>query len=222
MWWSSWTFGHYDDSWYVNLFSQARSDQVCGEITPDYAILNPEDIARIHETNPNIRLILMIRDPIERAWSGLRHNVAKKNFADWNSETEILSWVKRPDVAMRGDYERIVDNYLKVFDSSQLLIGFYDAISKDPLGLMNAITSFLGIKPLPGDTTDLSKRIAVSPLIEMPDTVRDYLTEQYMPMIARASKRFGSYASYWEFRHSKDCARDPNAFEGSLPPAVHP
>jgi hypothetical protein len=220
-WWSSWTFGHYDDSWYVSLFSQARPDQVCGEITPDYAILKPEDIARIHDTNPDMRLILMIRDPIERAWSGLRHNVAKRNFADWNSETEILSWLKKPDIAMRGDYERIVDNYLAVFDSSQLLIGFYDAISRDPLGLMNAVTSFLGVRTHPGDTAALTKRIAVSPSIEMPDAARDYLTEEYMPMISRASKRFGSYASYWEFQHSAQSVRDPKAFDGILQPAIH-
>jgi hypothetical protein len=222
LWWGSWTFGHYDESWYVNLFSQARPDQACGEITPGYAILRYDDIVRIREINPNMRLILMIRDPIDRAWSGLRHNVAKGNFVDWNSERHILSWLQKPDVLLRGDFERIVDNYLAVFEPSQLLVGFYDAISKDPLGLMNSVTSHLGLKPLPGDTKKLAERVNVSPKIEMPDTVKDFLLDQYMPIIARASNRLGSYASYWEFRYSNGNVEDANMLDKVLKPAVHP
>lgn len=201
-WWLTWTFGTYDAEWYVRLFSQARSDQVCGEITPGYAILEPDDISKIRDINPDVRLILMIRDPIERAWSGLRHNVAVGSNINWNSLEEVMSRLKKPDVALRGDYERIVDNYLKFFDSSQILVCFYDAISRDPAGLMSSITSFLGIRDLQVNAADLKERVNVSPEREMPKQVRDYLVEYYTPMAIRASQRFGSYASSWIDRYS--------------------
>ena len=206
----------------MKLFSQARPNQVCGEITPGYAILNPEDIERIQVINPDIRLLLLIRDPIERAWSGLRHNVAKGKHIDWNSEMEMLSRLKKPDVALRGDYVTIVDNYLKFFDSSQLLVCFYDSIAHNPAGLLRSITSFLGIKQTPGKNADLKQRVNVSPTRDMPRIVREHLIEQYMPMITRASDRFGSYASSWKARYCDGGTPYTCATDGAQPPAVHP
>jgi hypothetical protein len=204
VWWGTWTFGEYDTDWYVKLFSQARPDQVCGEITPGYAILEPEDISKIRDVNPDMRLIFMIRDPVERAWSGLRHNVAMGGDIDWNSLNEIMSRLKKPDVALRGDYERTIDNYMKYFDSSQILVCFYDAISHDPEGLMNSITSFLGIREFPKNTADLRARVLVSPERDMPEQVRSYLVEHYAPMMISASRRFGSYSSSWIKRYSNE------------------
>lgn len=222
LWWSRWTFGNYDDSWYVSLFDDAEASQVCGEITPGYAILKIEDILRIRNINPGVRLILMIRDPIERAWSGLRHNVARGKAINWASERDVLARLGKEDVALRGDYERIVDNYLAVFDSSQLLVCFYDAISSDPGGLLAAITDFLDISPLRLGERELMKRVNVSPERPIPDSVKRILVAQYTPFIGRAARRFGSYAAQWELRYSSQSENEFWRASKHCSPAVRP
>ena len=54
--------------WYRNLFA-SDTQRLEGEITPAYAILAPELIRDCHAHFPHVRLIYLIRNPIERAWS---------------------------------------------------------------------------------------------------------------------------------------------------------
>jgi len=54
-------------AWYQNLFS--GDEQVKGEITPAYAFLDGGRIKEIYRLVPDLRLIYMIRNPVNRAWS---------------------------------------------------------------------------------------------------------------------------------------------------------
>jgi len=199
LWWSKWTFGYYSESWYKGLFSQAESYQVSGEITPAYSILEVDDIARIKAVNPDIKLIYMIRNPIDRAWSAVRFNINQSKLnIDVSYEDKIISALQSRRMVLRGDYERTLDNYLRYFDSSQILVCFYDAIQANPIGLMSEITNFLNILPFEDNTVNNQTFINASPSHEMPSRVKDYLTETYAPMIQRLAKRFGSYAKNWE------------------------
>jgi hypothetical protein len=222
-WWSSWTFGYYDENWYTSLFSSARTGQVCGEITPAYSILDPKDISRIKAINPDMRLIFLIRDPIERAWSGLRLSSARgAEEIKSGSTADLIARLKSPLMILRGDYERTLENYLQFFDSSQILICFYDAISRDPEALLRSITSFLGIEDFVADTVDATKIINASPKREMPEEIRGYLLEEYAPMIRRLSKRFGGYASTWESQYSVGSADDISSTAALQSPTTHP
>ena len=59
-------------SWYQRQFEQASANQCCGEITP-YYIFHPQAPERIHALNPQVRLIVLLRDPVERALSHFFH-----------------------------------------------------------------------------------------------------------------------------------------------------
>src|SRR5215207_874121 len=56
------------DEWYASLFEQGRG-KITGETTPDYSILGRKVIAHVHEIMPETKIVLMMRNPIERAWS---------------------------------------------------------------------------------------------------------------------------------------------------------
>ncbi len=222
-WWRDWTFGYYDEDWYVKLFSQATPDQVCGEISPSYSILDVKDIERIRAVNPDMRLIFMIRDPIDRAWSGLRYSASRGKAELSTDATEaMIARLNTPLMLLRGDYERTLDHYLSVFDASQILVCFYDAISRDPDGLIRAITSFLGIRDFADATLDSKTPVNASPKREMPEQVRDHLLTHYSPMIHRLSQRFGSYAASWDSLYALD---SPGGNTGTGVPgtaALHP
>ena len=61
------------EAWYGRQFAAARLDQRCGEITP-YYLFHPEAPARIQRLLPQVRLIVLLRDPVERALSQVFHS----------------------------------------------------------------------------------------------------------------------------------------------------
>jgi len=70
-WQAQFYFGRIDDDWYHSLFPQDEN-LLCGEITPAYSILPEENVAQIARSLPNLKILLLLRNPIERAWSQVR------------------------------------------------------------------------------------------------------------------------------------------------------
>ncbi len=216
-WRSKWLFGHYNEDWYRGLFSPGMTHSSCGEITPSYSILEDEDVARIKMTNPDVKLIFMIRNPIERAWSAIRAKT-KLNLV---SDDEIIAVLKRPAMVVRGNYERTLEVYLRHFDSRQVLVCFYDAIRQDKVGLMAAVTDFLGVRRFSNCAIDNQKRVGASPPRKMPSKTREYLSATYAPMIEKIARAYGSYARQWE---SATDSGGPASTVNDQPlhPAFHP
>ncbi len=224
IWWSKFLFSDYDESWYSNFFSGASSHQHRGEMTPAYSILDSEDIAQIKKINPDIKLIFLIRNPIDRAWSAIRY-LKDRGYLDvkLDSSKEIIAALKQPRMILRGDYERTIDAYLEHFDSSQILVGFYDAIQNDPVTLMSEITTFLGVESFEEDCMKTKRYVNKSPQSQMPNRVRDYLLETYSPLINRLAMTFGSYASVWKTKLEFGDTNSVNQLgTAQLRPAFHP
>jgi hypothetical protein len=191
-------FGHYGDRWYRSLFRQAGAAAVTGEITPSYAILGSEDVAHMRAVTPSLRLIFMIRHPVDRAWSAIRFGIGKgRPDAAIEPSDRIIKRLRWAPMLWRGDYERTLDIFLQHFDRRQMLVGFYDAIGADPGGLLDGITEFFGIAPFDRTAIDNGLRVNPSEQAEMPAAVHEFLTETYEPMIERLAERFGSYAARW-------------------------
>ena len=55
---------------YAALF-QFKEQAFSGDITPGYANLDPAVIQQVDRVLPNLKVILLIRDPVDRAWSRL-------------------------------------------------------------------------------------------------------------------------------------------------------
>ena len=223
VWWRKILFGHYDKTWYCNLFSQASSYQITGEVTPAYSILKSKDVSEIKCINPHVKLIFLIRNPIDRAWSAIRFN-SDRGYSNINLESskEIIQALKKPGTMLRGDYERTLNVYLEYFDASQILICFYDAIQKDPVNLMSSITDFLGIGSFEKSSIDSRKRFNRSPQSLMPKEVTHFLSETYSPMIDRLAVRC-SYASSWQAEiESLDNTLSSQPKADRFRPALHP
>lgn len=60
--------------WYASQFAAASPAQCCGDITP-YYLFHPEVPQRLRQCLPEARLVVLLRDPVERAFSGLFHSI---------------------------------------------------------------------------------------------------------------------------------------------------
>jgi len=223
-WYRKWLFGYYDEDWYSSLFPHSDKYKAYGEISPAYSMLTSEDVARIKALNPDMKLLLMLRDPIDRVWSNIRFGADKDRLdVDLASPENIIETLKQPNVAMRGDYERTLNTYLEHFDSSQVLICFYEAIKHDPTGLMAGVTDFLGISPFAKGTINHTKRVNASKPRPMPRLVKDYLLDTYASKVKRMATTLGSYANIWEgMGASLDNPSSGTTQDCKMLPTLHP
>jgi len=115
---------------------------VTGEWTPDYFSLPwvPELLQR---AAPDTRLLLLLRDPVERFRSGLAHQERMGGRIDVTTVN---------DAVQRGFYARCLDAWLHHVDEDRLLVLQYERCATDPVAQLRATFAFLGLDdtaPLP-------------------------------------------------------------------------
>lgn len=67
-------------SWYEQQFSKAKPGQLIGEITPDYLFYDYAPKRMLDQLGKDIKLILMLRNPVDRAYSEYLFNVRRGYF----------------------------------------------------------------------------------------------------------------------------------------------
>lgn len=127
--------------WYRSFFNPARNERVIGEITPEYLIDENAPI-RIKKDLGNVKLIILIRNPILRIYSsygrGLREGDWKCNFSEFVK--------KNTDLCLdRGLYYKQISRYYNYFNKDSIIIKVYEDISKNPLQFIQDIYQFLGV-----------------------------------------------------------------------------
>ena len=198
-WWCKYLFSNYSDEWYLSLFN-CDAEKVSGELTPAYSILSEEDVKEMAILLPNTKIVFLMRNPVERAWSMLRFN--EKRGEDLNLENikELTREIDSEKQSLRSNYARTIDVYSSAFGKENLLIGFYDAISEQPEALLKEILSFLNIELEDPGIFNFSLVSNASPKNAMPPEIHSYLREKYVESILTMADTYGSYCQRW-----KDC-----------------
>ena len=140
----------------------ADAPPVVGEATPIY-IYWPNALGRIAAYNPAMRLILLLRDPVERAWSQWRMETSR------GVETNPFAWCIRRgrqrlfqaepwghhrefSYVERGFYGAQVARLFEIFPRDQVLILRSEDVRADPNPVLARVSAFLGA-PRPPPTT---------------------------------------------------------------------
>ncbi len=125
-----------------------------GEASPGY-ICHPEAPRRIREAIPDVKLLLTVRNPIDRAYSQYWDN--RRQLAEpstWEQAVEPLladpHFVPedgRRGYISRGVYMPYIRRYLDLFPREQLLVVVLDDLAADPHAVHRRIFEFLGVDP---------------------------------------------------------------------------
>lgn len=167
---------------YARLFAPAKG-RVCGEITPDYAVLDAADIRAIRERFPWLKIVLVLRNPVERAWSHAKMQLAARRdreVADIPAEELERFLFEDEGVAARACYASILANWNAAFGREQVFVALYDEIRVSPLPLMRRLFRFLGVDsdvPLP---EELGKVVFRGSEGRMPAELRQRLSARYL------------------------------------------
>jgi hypothetical protein len=152
------------DSWadYLKLFQCVRNETAIGEASVCY-LWSESAPANLYGRIPDAKILVMLRKPIERAFSQYAHMLS---FAE--SEISFGDYI---DAALRsksseiselfpflrfGSYGEQLERWLKHFDASQVQIHLYEDFCRAPLDVMRSIFRFLGVDA--GFTPNLTER----------------------------------------------------------------
>lgn len=194
-------FGRRNDDWYTSLFF-AAGKRKAGEITPAYSTLDSDTVAHIREIMPDIRIIFMMRDPLDRAWSHAINRlvgVDKLKFENIKEE-QFIKHIDSEDSWLRTDYMRTIRNWERHFPTSQIFYGFYDDIAQRPESLISSIYRFLQVDPGRAVSDNMPRRRVKRQMggkYEIPINVQIYAAEKYYGLLTDLSARFGNQTDTW-------------------------
>ena len=112
-----------------------RPGTITGEWTPDY-LAYPWVAPLLARAAPDARLLVILRDPVERFRSGLSFRLSQGALAD---ESTVA------DAVRQGFYAQSLRRFLVHVDRRQMLVLQYEACSRDPAGQLAATYRFLGL-----------------------------------------------------------------------------
>ncbi len=188
--------GVVNDEWYRSLF--ARTSLLRGEITPSYTMLDLHDVTRVQRLVPELKVILLLRNPIDRAWSQIRHDWAHGVFHGIDNFDQVCQFIDSPHQVLRSDYLRTLGIWETHFPPEQIFVGFHDDIAECPETVLSAILRFLDCDPSLGvKLGELQKRVHVSKEKEMPARVRRYLATKYHDDLVTLAARFNRHPKAW-------------------------
>ena len=159
---------------YKRLFAGCPVDKLCGETTPDY--LSSEGCDKyIHEVIPDAKLVVILRDPVERTWSHYLFSVLHK-VETMDLKTALQEETER--LKVKSDHTDIFFSYLQrsryvehllrfepLFDRDRLKIVFFEELLSDPRQVLLELLSFLDLSTQPA-------RVALPHLNEMSNLYR--------------------------------------------------
>ncbi len=188
--------------WYCAQFAPGAG-KVRGEITPNYCTLAADRIAFIRRIMPEVRLIFLMRNPVERAWSQAVMNLAEKTgrSSDEVPDEEFHEHFHDHRSILRGAYLDNLDRWLRFFPEHQLYCGFFESIVERPRSLLEDILRFLGVS-LDVDWNLFPAHRVVRKGVDaaMPQRHRVVLEQLYREDIQQLHQRFGDPVARWRVR----------------------
>lgn len=138
---------------YNRLFAGARTNQKLGEVSPAYLTI-PSACARIAQMAPDARLIAVLRNPIDRAYSDYlmyrrRGEEHEESFLDaLRRQSERLRSVDpTAHYITTGLYFAQLARYFETFDHSQLCVLLHEELSGDRDRVLRDLFAFIGVDP---------------------------------------------------------------------------
>ena len=176
--------------WYLDKFDEQiaaispvkAAPYVLGEKSAAYCIMSPRRIYHAHRLLPDVRLVLMLRDPVALLWSNMKQRFAKRHYAE-REGGDVLSIPRErmfellEQTRRFGELGAMIDNWTAVYPAEQLLLVSQEHTLADPRATFDAVLEHVGASTRydPAAMPLLSKQTNRGPAVEMPDDVRDYL-----------------------------------------------
>jgi len=195
--------------WYSDHFAAAQHDQRCGEITP-YYVFHSQAPQRISTLLPNVRLIVLLRDPVERCLSQYFH-ACRMGFESLPLEAALAAEHNRlvdADLVLsdpagshlshqehsylaRSCYAPQLDRFEQSFPADQLLVLRSEDLFDDGETVWSQVQEFLELDPIPFPQSVKPANTGRGEALGVSERLRELLREQLAPTYRVMEERYG-------------------------------
>lgn len=156
------------EEWYRGFFAERPGNAYAiGEKSADY-LAHPLAARRIAGQLPDARLVLQLRNPVERAYSDYkmlyRRGTVKGPPEDYLTSPDNPF----PRFLEDGLYARHIARWFDLFPREQMLVYLYEDVSAQPRRIVEEVSRHIGVDPFhetgPSDMRENSSRSAILPL----------------------------------------------------------
>jgi len=186
-------------------FTFLPEHKVAGECTPVYMFWNPS-MPRIKEYNPDIKIIAILRNPVERAFSQwnmykLKGEAPLDFYTYITTEDELIKQAlplqPRDSYVARGIYAEQVKRIYSLFKKENVLFLKYEDFKNQPVPELNKMFDFLGIDKNQFVFKD-RKLLSLEYERKIKPEEKEYLLKVYTPSINELEKMLGWDCSDWK------------------------
>ncbi|MGK7887703.1 MAG: sulfotransferase domain-containing protein [Leptolyngbyaceae cyanobacterium] len=133
---------------YLAQFDGAEPGQVLGEVSSVYLQRGPELVEKIKHLFPDVKIIAVLRNPIDRAYS---HALWGRKYTQKEIEnlehTIVNSQKFKKNYLFAGEYCTHLKTYFSCFEREQVKVLLYDDFSKNPQKFFSEFFNFVGVDP---------------------------------------------------------------------------
>jgi hypothetical protein len=200
-WSARYLFGRVSPEWYEGLFREGvRAGLVCGEITPAYFMLSERGISEFSATLPDARAIVVLRNPLDWAWSGLCRELRHDGLDPARlSDAELIERCPVPSGRSRQDFGSNLRRWFDHFPRDRLLVCFHDDIRSEPAAVLERVCEFTGLGAFPAQLrSTLEARVNSSARgAPPPKAVARHVAERYRSETELVASLVGGHAERW-------------------------
>jgi hypothetical protein len=189
-----------------SVFKDATTEKRIGEASTPY-LTSPESARKIHDGVPDPRIIMLLRNPVDRAYSlwkwmhaygyetiGSFEEALEAEFSSRKDKPEFMSKFRKGYSAYYWDflyfhsglYFDQVKRYRDLFSRKQLAIIIFEEFVEKPLKFVHRLYEFLGVDP--GFEPDIKIHNAVPGYSPMNVNTQLDLQQRYLHDVTRLSK----------------------------------
>lgn len=148
----------YDHSRYTTFLTERLKDRrISIDFSPEYALCSASTYAEMLAVHGNVKFVFVMRDPVDRLWSGTRHRFRgylEKGMPQERLEPLFLSAAQDPDSMdfQLSDYRRTISRITQVIPQERVLFLFYETLFDEPA--LDKIRAFLDLDDFVPDTQE--------------------------------------------------------------------
>jgi hypothetical protein len=199
---------------YARLF-EVKGSLLSGDISPNYSTLTDGVIRQIARFFPELKVIYMARDPVDRFWSHLSMEAHYRQIPSFNPTNieEVNRYLLRRGMLLRSYPSATVARWKRWVHPERFRVFFFDDLQTDPAKLRRSILEFLGAdphkvselnppydRPAGGQTTNPNSWAGMKKLT-LTDEVRSHLARFFEKELKACAVQLGGPARNWPRRY---------------------
>ncbi|MFZ2725013.1 MAG: sulfotransferase [Methylococcaceae bacterium] len=166
-------------------FYAKNNESIFCEVTPEYSLLTADGYRAIKGLADDVRLVFLIRNPVDRFWSAVR--MWAKSHPDYDVPANFEIFLNRQHYFLSTDYGNTLKTVYEVFPKERVFVQFYEHLFNSDV--IEQLCQFCDIEFIAPDT---EKRVLEGIPLPLTPEMRKRIYQQFAHVYQWAETEFNS------------------------------